>query len=336
MRWFPTVMMMASLVAWPLAACDSPGGGTPAGADVVGGGGTDTGGGGTDTGGGGGGLSQFTHDEVRRALLQVNACTGDSLAGDSLFLLLLTGVVGDMASADIPADFGSMATCLKAAADCPTVLTCIGYDPTQACDPNTFAQTCEGTVRVNCEALRNGMALPNREDCAVNGGLNTQCSVDSSGYASCIAGSCAAPGDSCDGAAIAFCDGADLQLESCGPHQTCTSDADGAQCVDDGGGVACEATRCEGNILVNCSDGFEGFRIDCAKALPGTTCTTLGGGPICGMPEAQRVCTHGEQACNGAVAQVCVGGAWIDFDCATWLNGTCQVGGEGITCIPPS
>jgi hypothetical protein len=128
----------------------------------------------------------------------------------------------------------------------------------------------------------------------------------------------------------------------CDAGQHCVQSGESLSCIDDGA-VACTASRCAGNTLIACRNGFEVAPHDCTS--DGQTCFTSSAvtGVVCsGMGENAASCRPpGTLPCQASTTSNACDGArrsytYCDYDSCAELTNTCDAsqtcyGGNCIT-----
>ncbi len=149
---------------------------------------------------------------------------------------------------------------------------------------------------------------------------------------------CAAHNEySCDGDTLIGCiNGNGLEQNDCtkfGMH--CVEANSSATCSD---GKSCDptaASRCDGNVFVNCdSDTSLESKADCGVAIPNGVCdATLGCTPPLGGACTANGCSSGDSIASGFV---CYGGRQLPIDCGAF-NDVCDptLTTEGSPCVAP-
>jgi hypothetical protein len=108
--------------------------------------------------------------------------------------------------------------------------------------------------------------------------------------------------------------------------------------TEDGMAPACVLTEgclvpyCDGNTFVMCEGGAEVARFNCywyGKDFTCTNPTKAGNGDWTGgcTPPPDMACDPetDEDYCVGSIAHYCLdSGAWVEFDCADFADGTCR------------
>ena len=218
--------------------------------------------------------------------------------------------------------------------------------PPSPCDAN----------QVHSSYLRtaSGIDATSYEDCRLDPDGNALCSPGGCGVSYCVdsAGSFA----TCSGTALSACSNGRLHRTDCaGRGLSCYQPAGGeALCVESTSPCAGGPFWCEGSAIASCYGDFQPMRFDCAYV--GMACDDSEGGfAHCGAPFAAPPCTFtgadfdaaqcpgpvgcepGAVQCDGSIARLCTGGAWLDFDCAEMAGGQCyQIGQVDIRCVAPN
>lgn len=95
---------------------------------------------------------------------------------------------------------------------------------------------------------------------------------------------------------------------------------------------ACDAVTCQGDDLLSCPHGIQGWPVDCTFGSDALTCVPSEGACGAATPE----CEPCAQACDGTLARLCYGGVWLDWDCGAFLGATCALGDDGdLRCKAP-
>lgn len=260
---------------------------------------------------GGAGGDVITPDDLEGVFVRRSACDGTALT--PALASILANATGSAAAAS------AELACGRGASTCEDFLACRGVDPAEDCDPATFAPVCDGAVRVTCESS----GRVRREDCARDDDGNGTCRVDAIGVPRCAVGPCDAAGLRCEANAIVTCTGdVERRTEDCSlSDQTCAVNAAGdrAACVDRV--ASCSADACDGDVLLACSEELGQREVRCPDRTIGGTCASVDGEAACTTDATE--CTDGAAECAGAVARFCVDGAWVELDCARFLDGTC-------------
>lgn len=251
-------------------------------------------------------------EDLRSVFIRRSACSGARLTPALAAILAHADGLSAAASSDL--------ACGRSASTCDVFLACSGVDPGTPCDIATVMASCDGATLASCDV--SGFAR--RVDCASDDDGNTTCLEDDLGRAQCATGTCEGTGAlRCESDVIVFCgNGVERRSEDCTlADQRCavTPEGDRAACVDRV--EDCAADRCEGDVLLQCADGLGVDEIECPARLRGGRCAVVDGVPRCVTDTTE--CTDGEAACAGDVARFCVGGAWIELDCAAFQGGTC-------------
>lgn len=231
-------------------------------------------------------------------------------------------------------------TCLANAADCPSVLACVGRDG-RACPGDA---NCDGDVAVHCPALPNGLRSETREPCSADAAGNTGCAVaDDQGkgiFAVCNAGPC--QGERCeDDVRVSCFDGVEIRTDCAHQGRICLFDAAvaSAACVLP---EACGADHCEGTLAVSCSANRRvAARVDCSRAVPGGICQDSHGAVQCAAAVWDPACPADQPFtgwCDDTLGVICFAGARVTVDCAAFPGATCQQadGSAAARCRVPS
>jgi hypothetical protein len=254
----------------------------------------------------------LTLDDVARACENGYACLAPPIDNPTIPTCLGHLDDGDsIVSIYRPAQIRCLA---DAGANCAAARACVGYTY-GACSPSGLH--CDGDRRVDCSG-GSGLSLNCR------GGLwytsDSTCVTGSS--VDCGIGTCTDGAPSrCDGSRAVICQNGVLKAFDCAQlGETCSAAGGDAGCV--AAGAACTASRCEGNQLVRCDGGHE-QRYACDAMFHGGICASTGRdgascafGPDCSTPAT----------CAGNVAQLCVLGAAVSFDCVAAGFAACNVG----------
>lgn len=329
------------------SGANSGGGGTGAGNSGGSGNSGNAGGaggaGGSGNTGGGGAPAGLSFQQVRAASIKRSTCRGQEIgwgAGDWY---------GQFASTAPSPSWIKLVECLLTAADCPAVLACDGFDSKAPCDQATYKESCAPTgERLECDTLANGLQLQGHKTC----GPLEKCAVNpSDGQVECSSGSCgAANGWTCDGTVRVRCfDGVEGREDCAASGQVCaswtpSSGLPEATCVV--AGSQCPASHCEGTKWVSCSADAAMIKEtwDCAWYGPDYGCFgpvvsdagTSSHGCVAQQPDCAAA-GEGATECQGSVARRCIGGRWWDFDCKTFLSGSCLIDTDGdARCKSPS
>jgi len=201
--------------------------------------------------------------------------------------------------------------------DCPGVLSTA--DATGFCTGN-IATTCTGDMFYgsvqNCDKL------------------NGTCAVHSNGtedVADCkIVPTCSDPEDGtyhCSGNKLYTCSGGVGYGKDCSAiDATCMDPGDGSGAACYFNAPTCSKTdvTCNGTDVNLCTTSGQAFDYECSRS--GGSCEEDDAGAVClgaGClpPSATGACT---ESCNGATANVCVGGASVAIDCTAYGFTTCD------------
>jgi hypothetical protein len=241
-------------------------------------------------------------------------------AGPITGCTFVKNTLDDPSTQGMPIDARELACLAAAGSDCDAARRCVNAG--QA--PTTCASLpCTGAFINFCDALGERGAI----DCSLQGGLT--CVVDSIGRGECGAPSCGASQLLCAGSIAEACNNGTA-------HETLDCASLGAPCVSGqscvGTGSACSAPgfytplRCEGDVLVNCVQGFEARR-DCAAL--GEHCLQSGQQSYCALGNTCSI-TYAS-SCSGSVLSYCDDGVVEAVDCvALGFAGGC-VPGNGTT-----
>lgn len=232
-------------------------------------------------------------------------------------------------------DFFDVMGCVDRAANCDKVMTCLGAVLDKPCDPDSFMDRCDGTILVECGGA-GGASVETRQDCRVMVD-NNLCFLDEDGDGQCGVALCDGDEEKCVGDVAESCDWGVLNRFDCGRS--------GAEChVFDGeagclAGGSCESDFCDGDYAVGCVGGVQALPLDCDWFHPDLTCRIEPAedeweedDAVCSVPEGQEEClTYSDEGsrCNGNLAEVCHGGAWIAFDCGQLPGAKCQLAEGG-------
>ena len=262
------------------------------------------------------GATGVTTDALNRAVARVSVCYRGNLGEFYEAVLDLSNTQGARARL-----FASQVACVNDAPDCDAANACLGlrFDDCVLAPPR-----CDGTVAVTCFE-DDDRVLEERQDCADNPDGNTRCEPN---LVQCV-GPDACETSRCDGDRVIDCFDSVSYLTDCAQvGETCETVDDQPQCVPPER-VACDGP-CDGNIAIDCIGGAVRRTYDCA--LLGFICNNATGqrGPcVAAEPE----CEHGMSRCVGAVAEICIFGGWLAFDCVQ-AGGQCAVNDDEATCRP--
>ncbi|MDP6947134.1 MAG: hypothetical protein QF464_23495, partial [Myxococcota bacterium] len=227
-------------------------------------------------------------------------------------------------------------TCVSAAIDCTETLACLGMDPNVTCTSGSIgsSSSCSGNTLVGCEELNNGLMLEKQTDCTQDTSGNIECisaPASSPGGGWCgLATTCTTEGESCDADVVVNCWNAVETRQDCSlTGRTCeVMPSDQPICVVPN--ATCTTDFCDGNVHVNCEQGFQFIRTDCPALDPDLVCVNDPkprdpDNVLCAVPAGTEECTIGDATCDVDVARHCTGGKWYDFDCGAFLGGTCEI-----------
>ena len=147
-----------------------------------------------------------------------------------------------------------------------------------------------------------------------------------------ITSTCLSPTDvlRCDYGSIYHCAQPDF-----GPNMKCMKGSDGQYECGSGTCGSQGASQCLGDLLDGCATNF-GLLSDVNCASAGQHCgTDPSNAVVClSEPGTSRSCnTAGEITCSASIVEVCVGGAYSEWDCAS-LGEMCTMAGGGPRCAP--
>jgi hypothetical protein len=221
--------------------------------------------------------------------------------------------------------------CLAASgSDCDRARRCLndGQAP-NACGGNSTM--CDGNTWVACDGVTgvNNNNGTRRFDCGTLGN-GAMCVVEN-GRADCGFGSCALrlPNPTCEGDVKVTCDGI-VHREDCAlKDSTCIPGALAANCR--GKGAPCSGNgplRCEGDTLVNCSDGQEA-RDNCATRNLGCFANaSQSGNPGCALGDGCNPLQYPAQ-CTNLTLKFCNQGKVQTLDCGAYGFNGCSVDNGG-------
>ncbi|MGZ3406501.1 MAG: hypothetical protein ACXVAN_08680 [Polyangia bacterium] len=233
----------------------------------------------------------------------------------------------------------SQVNCIAAAgSDCAKAKQCLANGMTPAtCSGN--ARSCTGNVWQQCTATAGsgtnmGIQLYDcssvGEMCVTNNG-NTDC-----GFGTCSGGAatCVTPDGTAGGNLVQSCNNGILQRQDCGRFDSSCNPSGilGAHCR--GNGAACSkgplgdtTLRCDGTVLVSCSDGQES-RYDCGKDNLG--CFSGVGGNAFGCAAGADCDPRNFSAtCVGTKLTFCNKGLVQTADCGAAGFASCSPNGGG-------
>ncbi|MBT9556098.1 MAG: PKD domain-containing protein [Myxococcales bacterium] len=218
--------------------------------------------------------------------------------------------------------------CIALAETCADVIEgCYGIDSGRQCTPDE-APRCDGDVTVNCIDFGAQGRLEVAFDCT-SWGSAPFCVVDGEA-ARCSSQPAPCTSSTCQGQTLSYCyEGASMPFDCAGAGRECGQQAGTTGCVLAGG---CSRS-CSGTELTYCPTGgaFLGHTLDCASLGSAWDCSELAGFTA-GCRAKQPTCSHGATRCVESRLGTCVLGAWVEVDCATFLDGTCLVGPTGARC----
>ena len=147
----------------------------------------------------------------------------------------------------------------------------------------------------------------------------------------------------CDGNVIIFClSGWGLQQQDCGQFGLSCREANGAAtCTNGNACMGTEPVHCVGSQIVQCNAStMLESSIDCAVALPGSTCMTFtdpGGGSTTGCFPAGGGCSPDGVRCDGTTGVTCQHGRELRVACGDF-GSHCVLTGMGASasfnCVP--
>lgn len=247
--------------------------------------------------------------------------------------------------------------CFSSASDCGDFFECYGLQEEADCDLSTFVWECDADAVITCAKMPDGSGRVRRIPCVSYGELNPLCIMAYDELPLCGAGSCVEEDEvQCDGDIASSCFlGVALRTDCSAQGLSCFDGSEGtgwAGCRTD---IPCTTPRCDGTLLIPCTDGYEGAPTDCSWFDRYMSCVLEGGNDespgtaMCGFDDPAEECDDGFGAevgpyCEGAVAHICVLGAWLEVDCSTFMDSNCEVStgdapsshllGSGIGCVP--
>jgi len=214
--------------------------------------------------------------------------------------------------------------CVVAARDCEGVLTCIGIEASEACDPEEYAEHCEdGRYRTTCVRLADGEGRVAREDCRWAISSGPSCIEGETGGAACGVSRCEEDEASCAGDVATSCSGGVLHRDDCSnlvDGRCWMTPYEKPMCVQST--APCTSDRCDGETSIRCLWGIEMIRFECAE-LPGLICVEQEGESGCRHPG--EVCEDREGRCVGSAAEVCLAGRWYRHECSDFLDASCEL-----------
>lgn len=170
---------------------------------------------------------------------------------------------------------------------------------TDACDPSSAKDSCDGDFIVHC----NEGALQ-RENCKLK--IEVTCSSDGMG-------------------------------ETCSTHagDTCAMVSGEAKCV--GSGDACDdstfAAKCDGTTVITCTGG-KTARVDCAALDSHLTCKDHGGGQVECTGAGTECDDKTPETCKDGVISYCFWGKKTTLDCKSYGYSGCTSLDGGAGCTP--
>jgi hypothetical protein len=258
----------------------------------------------------------ITPEDLRGVFVRRSVCQGVALSG------ALVNVLGS--ADDLEAAASVELACGRDAETCEAFLACSDVDASAPCDPATTPFSCDGATQVSCDLSGYTRAV----DCDGRDG-NTTCLTDESSIVRCALEACAEPTElACVDGYIETCTaGVRYRADDCGSvGRDCVTDGTRAACVDRA--EACERDACDGDTLLQCvTSGLGYVETACSERIGGGRCALVAGEAQCVVDEAE--CTGTSATCAGSVLRACVGGRFLEVDCATFLDARCEEDGSG-------
>lgn len=226
--------------------------------------------------------------------------------------------------------FARMLECARTSTTCDAYVRCADFGV--ACTGMARA-TCNGTVRVAC-STPGGNHEPRTYDCALRGGqcTNGECVYPATAPACTEFGS-----GRCEGNSRRWCRrsaaGTMVELdEPCPAGTVCVPGSAGAVSCYPLGSCSAEASRCDGDAVVNCmrmGTAFGELRQDCAAI--GRRCEVGARGEATCVPRATECMGPSNRTvpttstCDGAQVRVCIEGRDTRIDCSALGRTGCMV-----------
>lgn len=244
----------------------------------------------------------------KKYAVRLSACMGYVL--DSKFSLGILWGEGTLYLGELP--------CVNSATDCREVLGCFDITESSSC-PDYGTVCTSDAFGKKCEFFLDHW-FEKTIDCTKDRHGNTFCYPWGSD-SQCNAGSCGlvTKDGECDGSTWVHCDGQNLYRFDCAlAGLDCIETATSAGCGK--ANDPCETHRCDGTVIVGCSDtvSYVFRKYDCDLFGEHNRCDPVDGciSDYCNDPEK-------EAWCEGDVAFVCRPGPRTTFDCSTFRGAVC-------------
>jgi len=224
--------------------------------------------------------------------------------------------VNDPAVANLSKVNAAQINCIAAAGnDCSLARKCLnGGSTPSACTGNS--QSCDGSVWKSCDNVNgtNGNSGTRQFDCSTLPG-NQMCLV-ANGNADCGTATCSGVSAQCNGTKLETCfNGIFRETDCARTASTCVPGTlFGAHCRGNGPGCSGNGSlRCDGNVLVTCTDSQEA-RYDCTQDNLGCWKNYNADGFGCGLGSECSPASY-TASCVGTVLKFCNRGKISTVDC---------------------
>lgn len=267
----------------------------------------------------------FAPDDLIAYAIRTSVCEGLPV-GDEFVLYTFIAPMLDPGSRDWLED---VLACGRNVTDCHEFLACREVDTNRRCSIFDQAdRSCiDSSTAQDCEELSNfepSVGFASRVSCAQGHGENKKCAydIDPLEFDPCASGACDVEGSVCEGGVNVNCsNGLETRQDCSLTGRVCVVGNFVSCALRDG---ACRSNPChEGRFLEICSSEFPVADVDCSWLDAEFSCQSDLRG--CGVAAVDRACEPGRSSCDGTVARVCFGGRWIDFDCGTFWDATCEL-----------
>ena len=286
---------------------------------------------------GSGGGRRLSPDEVEELCVRMVSCNHEMHAGSTA---TVSACIDGMMWQGVAATYGynDAIDCMVAAgSDCDALFQCSNEGHAAAsCDAATYAEHCEGSMRVGCSEGTisyfdcHGLdVIYGDATCRLDPGDG---SVDCATTRTCGAGLTT----TCDGNALELCTDGDFMRVDCGlVGASCRLYTAGIfYCIGTGGGCSGEEAWCDGTSVVRCLGGREGI-FDCAARLGADfTCAvdSTSGDSDCAPASTTCVGETNADTCTGTTIEYCRWGRDDTADCAALGFARCVQVGNAAFC----
>lgn len=269
------------------------------------------------------GETGVTMAQYATAFVWISACQGDEMQE------VIQHISERLSDRGARAErFKTRIDCINAADDCAAANQCAGLTQ-MPCDEDNDVFACEGNTAVSCDYDMLGGRI-RRTDCGADLDGNTEC-VDDGGISYCASpAQCEGFDTRCEGDRLIECADGVAQARDCTlTNRVCA--------VDDGGRARCVAPPvdcqpCDGTVAQLCDAGVVQNRFDCG--LFGLQCDAEAQDRLPCIPVDPVECEDFAYQCAGDIAQICVAGQWVEWDCGA-IGAECVQNDFHIVCRLP-